>query len=78
MGVFVCDECNTVENTALGHYWARSIIDFKDTTKNGKALCSACTPAEYVDGSSTINGSVWHNRFERKQWDGKRPMMNRK
>lgn len=78
MPIFVCDECNTMENTALGHYWARSIIDFKDESKNGKALCSACVPSEYSDGSiSSKNTGEWHDRFERKQWDGKRSVINR-
>lgn len=76
MGVFVCDECNCVENTALGHYWARSRLTFKDSSKNGKALCSECTPAEFSDGSSTRKGK-WHNKFPKKQWDGIREMDNR-
>lgn len=79
MPVFACDECNTVENTALGHYWSRSLTDFEDVHKNGKALCSECTPATYADGSPTINkGGTWHSRFPKVQWDGKREMINRK
>ncbi|KYG89030.1 hypothetical protein A0U40_13465 [[Bacillus] sp. KCTC 13219] len=76
MGVFVCDECNCIENTALGHYWARNVTQFKDSQKNGKALCSECTPREYSDGSKTNKGT-WHGRFSKKQWDGKKIVMNR-
>lgn len=76
MGVFVCDECNAVENTALGHFWAKDLVKFKDSSKNGKALCSECTPEEYLDGRSTKKGK-WHGRFPKKEWDGIRKVENR-
>ena len=37
MGVFVCDSCGCLENTALSNYWIRN--------KGTPALCSACDPA---------------------------------
>ena len=38
MGLFVCDSCNCVENTALGYFWGRG---------ESKALCSACGGREW-------------------------------
>lgn len=35
MSMFVCDNCDTYENTALGSYWGR---------EEGQRLCSACSP----------------------------------
>lgn len=35
MSLFVCEECGTVENTALSLYWMRG---------DGRALCSRCDP----------------------------------
>jgi len=64
MPLFICEECRTIENTALGHYWAVSVVKFKNVSRNDKHLCSACTPAEFSDGS--IDSEVgWHGRFER-------------
>lgn len=77
MGVFVCDNCNCVENTALGHYWGRGTIKFKDSSKNGKALCSACTPKEFDDGSKDERFGQWHGHFPKIEWDGKREVKNR-
>jgi len=76
MGVFVCDECEVVENTSLGHFWSRKKTFFLDESKNQKALCSACTPPIYQDGSPTGKGT-WHNKFPQLIWDGKRKVMNR-
>jgi hypothetical protein len=36
MPLFVCDECNAVENTALGHYWSRNIVEFHNKSKPGR------------------------------------------
>lgn len=76
MSLFVCDECNSVENTAIGIYWGRKLLKFADESKNGKGLCSACAPTHFSDGSPT-NLGTWHDYFERKQWDGKREVINR-
>lgn len=77
MSIFVCDECGAMENTALGHYWSRNSVTFKDESKNGKALCSECTPTKYSDGSLNEDGGKWHNKFPKRQWDGKRTVINR-
>ncbi len=65
MPLFVCDECQTIENTATGHYWMRDESCFADESKKGKALCSACTPPMYRDGSS-VEYSGWHGKFPRE------------
>lgn len=66
MPLFICDECDTIENTSLGHYWARDLKMFDDESKNGKALCSACTPPFYVSGRPSRHGGRWHNMFSRE------------
>jgi len=68
MGLFVCENCNCIENTALGHYWARQYIKFKDETLNGKALCSECTPIEFDDGNRAGTGK-WHGKFPKEEFD---------
>lgn len=66
---FICDECDAIENTALGFYWGRNRKAdeqnslWKDSSLNGKALCSECTPSEYRDGSKKTNGGIWHGKF---------------
>ena len=37
MPLFVCDECNSVDNTAVTHYW-------RSKMEETPALCSACDP----------------------------------
>lgn len=65
MGLFICDECDVLENMARGHFLGREFSDwFEDVSKNGKALCSQCTPTNYSDGTPT-NLGVWHGHFER-------------
>lgn len=54
MGLFVCEECGHVENTALSHYWLRGQYGH-----DPRALCSHCDP-----------GMEGHNRFPSKLWDG--------
>jgi len=76
MPLFVCDECNSVDNTATGFYWAKGLVKFAEDRKNGKALCAACTPTHFEDGTPTHLGE-WHGLFERKEWDGKREVINR-
>lgn len=63
MPLFVCDACETVENTALGHYWNRDDARWPPEVR-GKALCSACGPTRYPNGSPTGLGR-WHDRFTR-------------
>lgn len=69
MSLFVCECCGTIENTALGFYWARKRCKFQDESKNGKALCSACIPEFFSDGSRARNHNMvgkWHEKFERR------------
>lgn len=76
MGLFVCDKCGCIENTALGFYWGRYLIKWKDSNLNGLALCSECAPSYYSDGGKTNYGK-WHGKFPRKIWDGKSKVENR-
>lgn len=53
MGLFVCDECSVVENTALSRY------AFRYMEGHGKALCSLCDPEI----------ARWHGVFPRREYD---------
>jgi hypothetical protein len=53
MGLFVCDECEHVENTATSRYW------FRDREGDGRALCSSCDPQM----------KRWHGKFPRVKYD---------
>lgn len=68
MPIFICDICKCAENTALGSFWTRSSERsyWKDPNLKGKALCSECTPTEYIDGSKNEDGGKWHGRFEKR------------
>jgi hypothetical protein len=55
VSLFVCEECRTIENTALSDFWLRNVDGGK-----GRALCSACDP----------DIGKWHGRFERRTYDG--------
>jgi hypothetical protein len=58
MPLFICDKCDTIENTALGRFWGVKY-------KGGDALCSACMPElRYRDYAK---GGKWHGRFKRKK-----------
>jgi len=65
MGLFVCQECKSIENTACGLWWSRNMSMWPPDVV-GKALCSACAPKENSDGTATRYGK-WHNRFPRKK-----------
>lgn len=66
MGLFVCDYCHVIENTACGFWHSRRNSErmLGLEYKNGTALCSGCTPAKWADGSDTKFGK-WHNIFAR-------------
>lgn len=68
MPLFICENCGCIENTALGHYWGRKHLKFKDEKMNGKALCSECIPLEFLDGSKAGDGK-WHNKFNKEKFD---------
>jgi hypothetical protein len=74
MGLFVCDICECVENTALGHYWGKDSAYFEDKKLKGKALCSECSPDKFSDGSSNEDGGKWHGKFLKVKWDRVLPM----
>jgi hypothetical protein len=76
VGLFVCDLCGCVENTALGHFWGRDFNSFGPELA-GKVLCSECSPSFYIDGGANEDGGKWHGEFPKVVWDGKREMMNR-
>lgn len=66
MPLFVCDRCDTIENTALGFYWGKWNYGWKDETLNGKALCSGCSPTQLADGTRNKRGGGWHGQFPRE------------
>ncbi len=68
MPLFVCENCLCIENTALGHFWSRRWLKFKDSKFDGKALCSECTPTEFKDGSPSGTGK-WHGKFPKTKFD---------
>lgn len=74
--MFVCDECKCVDNSVHGFYWDVYSRKFKDASKNGKVLCSECTPSEYADGTKTGKGK-WHGLFPKRKWDGMYDVANR-
>jgi hypothetical protein len=57
MGVFVCDNCNCVENTAMGHFWAKDIVVYKEFPM-GTALCSECIPPSGIDPTREYEESI--------------------
>jgi hypothetical protein len=65
MGLFICEKCQSVENTALGRWWSRADKYIWGETA-GTALCSACTPAQFADGSPS-RGGRWHGEFPRRR-----------
>ena len=68
MPLFICENCGCIENTALGFYWSRKHVKFKDEEMNGKALCSECMPLEFSNGVKAGEGK-WHNKFSKEFFD---------
>ena len=76
MGLFVCDKCKCVENTALGWYWSKDSLrlvlpeDMKDY-EFSKALCSECLPesTRFTDGGNPGYTGKWHNKFPKVHID---------
>jgi len=75
MPLFVCEDCGTLENTALGLWWSRN-LDLWPEASQGKALCSACMPTKYKDDSPTRRGGRWHGFFPRRQATAKDDVLN--
>lgn len=64
MGLFVCDECGCVENTALcgDGWWGRRLRKYR----HGEGLCSECNPRI----------GKWHGHFEKidaEEWEARNP-----
>ena len=70
MGLFVCDNCDCIENTALGLYWSRNSESLWPPEIRGKALCSECAPTHFKCGQPTnkFNGQ-WHGKFPKVKYD---------
>ncbi|MGF6440403.1 hypothetical protein [Paraburkholderia youngii] len=64
MALYRCEHCGCVENTATGFHCASRADCWPDTIR-GKALCSACAPPTYPDGTPTEYGR-WHGLFKRR------------
>lgn len=69
MGLFQCQKCGCVDNTALacrgftGRY--EKLFDWTGLEeRRGMTLCSACSPTRYRDGKISQYGR-WHNQFHR-------------
>lgn len=74
MGLFICEKCKCVENTALGHYWSRKYKDdyvWDDDNKNyaGNPLCSECGPKKYLDTNKPTGFGKWHGKFPKTHVD---------
>ena len=64
MSLFVCEQCGTIENTALGQFWTWP----KEEAVNER-LCSACATGKWhgrfqrrtYDGTQTVDwvGGEW-------------------
>jgi hypothetical protein len=69
MGLFRCEECGCVENTALGLWWSRNDASIWPAGHVCRALCSECAPSVFSDGKPSGYG-VWHGRFAKRSADG--------
>ena len=69
MPLFICDQCDCIENTTCGHYWCSNFDGVKPEHK-GRAYCSECaTPEKFevdVSKSITRNFGKWHGEFDKK------------
>lgn len=74
MPLFICEKCECIENTAIGHYWAREHVFFREDLISpelkGKPLCSDCIPTHYKDGTP-VKKLGWHGRFPKEHWSTK-------
>lgn len=70
MGLFVCEKCECIENTALGHFWMVNRIEEFEWTEElskykNKPLCSDCAPRRFANGTLTGMGK-WHDKFPKE------------
>lgn len=56
MPLFRCEICGCIDNTALGHCWARGLSEYRGTIYE-KAMCSECNPMQ----------GKWHGKFSKEQ-----------
>lgn len=71
MGIYICEKCGCVDNTACGGNYLvskESKHKYKDEYANTHSLCIECTPVEYSDGSINRKAGKWHDMFEKKHW----------
>jgi hypothetical protein len=68
MGLFACEKCGCVENTARGFFWMRDDPIWPDAYR-GKKLCSECGPKERPGGEKTDWGQ-WHGYFPKRSAAG--------
>lgn len=69
MSLFVCDKCDTIENTALGLYWRGHRHEAWFGIPNHSALCSACMPTHFLNGAVHREGTgEWHGQFKRETY----------
>jgi hypothetical protein len=67
MPVFVCDNCDNIDNSACGGtFWTRN-MDIWPEEYRGKALCVECAPKQYSDGSPNERAGKWHGRFPKRK-----------
>lgn len=74
MGLYKCAKCGCCENTALGFYHMRDMVDDFDWTGleeyKGQPLCSECAPKYFSDGKPTGFGK-WHGKFPKEPYKDK-------
>lgn len=64
MSLYQCEKCGCMENTALGHFWSRNLIDWPPEFKD-KKLCSECGPPTFPKSEKPTGYGKWHGRFEK-------------
>ncbi len=67
MPLFVCDNCDTIDNTACAHFWSRHDAEMFAPEFVGKALCACCAPQQYLNGKPTTFDGQWHGRFPQQK-----------
>ena len=66
MPVFICDNCDALDNTACGGtYWVRD-VNYYGEEYLGKALCAECAPTKFKSGKPAPTGGKWHGEFEKE------------
>lgn len=69
MGTHICTKCGCMENTAHSTWHHRcSKRQLYDVDVRGQALCSACMPKYYKDGT-VVQKHGWHKAFSRVMFD---------